>query len=469
VFNFKKMRPLLAVAALGAAALFPVAALATGGGYEDGGHDYEQGKDEGKGGYYGHKGGGQDTEQSVKGGDQTVDQSNTAEVVQKQGNGNFNLAPALSKGVFGGFDSGSQCGKCDYGGKGKSGHQEEPSATTRNSQGNDNDAHAKVLQGNWADQSQRSNQDQSVMPGSSSPWSKGGEQDADQSAKGGDQDVHQGNDASVAQKQGNHNFNLGPALALGSGALSDPGCGCEGKDRGDGKSKNFGGHDDGANTSNYQGNGNDADAWVLQGNHADQSQRANQDQSVMSGATGLFGKSGEQDAEQKAEGGDQTAHQSNTADVTQKQGNGNVNVSPALSVFGGDAETTNYQGNHNDADATVAQGNDADQSQGANQDQTVMSGVTGMFGRAGEQDAEQKVEGGDQSATQSNDGSVEQKQGNGNINVSPAISIFGGDAESKNYQGNGNDADATVAQGNSADQSQTARQTSILSPLLGGN
>ena len=79
---------------------------------------------------------------------------------------------------------------------------------------------------------------------------------------------------------------------------------------------------------------------------------------------------------------------------------------------------------------------------------------------------------------------VEQKQGNGNVNFSPAIAFgkgkgrenlcyskcgnsgkepgyghsFGGDAETKTYQGNGNEATAHVGQANSADQSQTSHQ-----------
>ena len=39
--------------------------------------------------------------------------------------------------------------------------------------------------------------------------------------------------------------------------------------------------------------------------------------------------------------GDQTVgEQSNDADLTQKQGNGNLNIAPAVAIFG-DAETTN--------------------------------------------------------------------------------------------------------------------------------
>ena len=53
------------------------------------------------------------------------------------------------------------------------------------------------------------------------------------------------------------------------------------------------------------------------------------------------------------EGGDQSVDgQSNDADVTQEQGNGNVNVSPAIAV-GGDASTHNEQGNGNTAVAFV--------------------------------------------------------------------------------------------------------------------
>ena len=67
--------------------------------------------------------------------------------------------------------------------------------------------------------------------------------------------------------------------------------------------------------------------------------------------------------------GDQTVgEQKNDADVTQEQGNDNLAITPALGL-GGDAETTNKQGNGNEAEAEVEQENDVDQSQDSTQKQ----------------------------------------------------------------------------------------------------
>jgi hypothetical protein len=62
---------------------------------------------------------------------------------------------------------------------------------------------------------------------------------------------------------------------------------------------------------------------------------------------------------------------------------------------------------------------------------------------------------------QKNDADVTQAQGNGNLNIAPAVSILG-DAESTNAQGNGNTATAAVDQSNSVDQSQSSIQTQSL-------
>jgi hypothetical protein len=71
--------------------------------------------------------------------------------------------------------------------------------------------------------------------------------------------------------------------------------------------------------------------------------------------------------------GDQSVgEQKNDADVTQAQGNGNLNVSPAIAI-GGDAETKNEQGNGNVAKSDIDQENDVDQSQDSYQRQTLTS------------------------------------------------------------------------------------------------
>ena len=88
---------------------------------------------------------------------------------------------------------------------------------------------------------------------------------------------------------------------------------------------------------------------------------------------------------QSVSGGDQSVDQYNTSAVTQKQGNDNLNVSPAVSLFGpkhepskgkdgwkkghGRASTWNAQGNGNEAVALVSQENDAWQRQSAWQSQ----------------------------------------------------------------------------------------------------
>ena len=166
----------------------------------------------------------------------------------------------------------------------------------------------------------------------------------------------------------------------------------------------------------------------------------------------LPGQSGTQDATF----GDQTAQQSNTADVSQKQGNGNVNVSPAIAIFG-DAETKTVQGSGNTATANVDQSNSADQSQSSEQKQSLdQEGGSSCCGGQS-QTGEQTAYFGDQAAQQSNTADVDQWQGNGNLNIAPAVSVFG-DAETKTIQGSGNEANANVTQSNEASQSQDSTQ-----------
>ncbi|HET6683059.1 MAG TPA: hypothetical protein VFG75_05125, partial [Gaiella sp.] len=166
-----------------------------------------------------------------------------------------------------------------------------------------------------------------------------------------------------------------------------------------------------ASTWNAQGNGNKAVAVVGQGNAADQSQDVAQKQSVTSDGgccvephkpyesncktpkqpEHLCGGTPGQAAEQSVWGGDQSVgKQRNEADVTQEQGNGNVNVSPAI-AFGGkkhdscspcwkdkggdggsSASTWNAQGNGNNAVAGVWQGNTATQTQSVWQGQSLI-------------------------------------------------------------------------------------------------
>ena len=112
-----------------------------------------------------------------------------------------------------------------------------------------------------------------------------------------------------------------------------------------------------------------------------------------------------QTAEQTATFGDQTAQQSNTADVTQKQGNLNGSFAPAIAFgkgkarkgdpcdstcgkpaygghsLGGDAETETVQGSGNTATANVGQANSADQSQTSYQRQNVVDMCKGLIYR----------------------------------------------------------------------------------------
>ena len=162
--------------------------------------------------------------------------------------------------------------------------------------------------------------------------------------------------------------------------------------------------------------------------------------------------------------GDQTVgEQKNDADVTQEQGNGNVNLSPAIAI-GGDATATNEQGNDNYASSDVDQENDVDQSQESTQNQSLdQSGSSGDCCTDQSQSGEQKTYGGDQSVEeQRNDADVTQAQGNGNVNVSPAIAVFG-DAETTNEQGNDNVAKSDIDQENDVDQSQSSTQKQELS------
>ena len=172
--------------------------------------------------------------------------------------------------------------------------------------------------------------------------------------------------------------------------------------------------------------------------------------------------------------GDQSVgEQKNDADVSQYQGNGNVNIAPAIAIFG-DAETSNEQGNDNTAIAVVDQSNSVDQSQSSIQKQAVEQDGTSCCGGQS-QTGEQSTSFGDQSVgKQRNDADVSQDQGNGNVNIAPAVSIGGkkgnscdwkcesartdGGTETTNSQGNGNTAVAWVGQSNSVDQSQAAFQ-----------
>ena len=165
--------------------------------------------------------------------------------------------------------------------------------------------------------------------------------------------------------------------------------------------------------------------------------------------------------------GDQTVgEQKSDPDVTQAQGNGNLSIAPAIGILG-NAETTNAQGNGNTATATVGQSNSVDQSQSSFQKQSLdQDGAHCCGGQS--QTGTQKVYGGDQTVEkQRNDADVNQWQGNGNLNIAPAIALLG-DAETRNYQGNGNRADADVTQSNSVMQSQSSTQKQELTQDGGG-
>jgi hypothetical protein len=369
---------------------------------------------------------GQSGTQVVDLGNQSVgEQKNDADVTQEQGNGNLNIVPAI--GLFG-------------------------DAETKNEQGNDNYAESDVDQRNDVDQLQESTQKQSLDQNGS--CCDGRSQTGEQTTYGGDQSVDkQENDADVTQKQGNGNINVSPAIAI------------------------FGD----AETQNEQGNGNVAKSDVDQENDVDQSQSATQTRDATQGrgvgsccapkkGYGEYEQNGccdgqSQTGEQKTSFGDQyVGEQKNDADVTQKQGNENVSVSPAIAIFG-DAKTTNEQGNGNYAKSDVDQKNDVDQTQESYQGQSLEQGgaSNGKCCGGRSQSGEQTTYGGDQSVDkQENDADVTQKQGNGNINVSPAIAIFG-DAETRNYQGNHNTAKSDVDQRNDVDQTQSAKQKQDLS------
>jgi hypothetical protein len=290
----------------------------------------------------------------------------------------------------------------------------------------------------------------------------GGSQQGTQSTTFGDQTVgEQRNDADVTQAQGNGNVNVSPALAI------------------------FGD----AETSNVQGSGNKAEADVDQSNEATQSQDSTQSQRLdQNGGSCCGGQS--QTGEQSTTFGDQTVgEQRNDADVDQYQGNGNLNISPAIAIFG-DASTSNEQGSGNRADASVEQSNTATQSQAAEQSQSLEQ--SGSGGRKGgsccggqSQTGEQSTTFGDQTVgEQRNDADVDQYQGNGNLNISPAIAIGGkeescrskcgasakraGDTSTSNVQGSGNRASTDVDQSNSVSQTQSASQAQDLTQSGGG-
>jgi hypothetical protein len=190
---------------------------------------------------------------------------------------------------------------------------------------------------------------------------------------------------------------------------------------------------------------------------------------------------------QSATFGDQTVgEQKNTAEVTQAQGNGNVNIAPAIAIFG-DASTKNAQGNGNSAQADIDQSNTANQSQGSTQSQQLeQDGGSCCGGQS--QTGEQATSFGDQTVgEQRNEATVEQYQGNGNVNLSPALafggkeeacrskcggpskSSGGGGATTSNSQGNGNTAQAHVGQSNAVSQAQSSSQSQELVQSGGGD
>jgi hypothetical protein len=294
----------------------------------------------------------------------------------------------------------------------------------------------------------------------------------------GDQTVgEQKNDADVTQAQGNGNLSIAPAVAI------------------------FGD----AQTWNAQGNGNTATANVDQSNSDEQTQSSTQKQWLdQNGGACCDGQS--QTGTQTVYGGDQSVEkQKNDADVDQRQGNGNVNIAPAIALFG-DAETWNAQGNGNTATANVDQSNAVEQTQSSIQKQALERdgdtcckpyascepkhecspkghGESPAWKEKGgsccdgqSQTGEQETTFGDQTVgKQKNDADVTQKQGNGNVNVSPAVALggkhescgstckgsspsHGRDAKTVSGQGNGNTAGAWVDQSNSVTQTQDARQ-----------
>jgi hypothetical protein len=194
-----------------------------------------------------------------------------------------------------------------------------------------------------------------------------------------------------------------------------------------------------------------------------------------------------QDATEVTSFGDQSVgEQKNDADVTQAQGNGNLNIAPAVGLFG-NAETTTVQGSGNEATANVDQSNSVDQSQSSYQKQFLTRkggecckpshAPKGKHGAWKEPDrccdgqsqtGEQKAVFGDQYVgKQKNDAEVTQKQGNWNGSFAPAFGFFG-DAQTKTVQGSWNDANANVDQSNSVDQSQTSYQRQSLVDMCKG-
>jgi hypothetical protein len=393
-------------------------------------------------------------EQKTYGGDQKVEeQENEADVEQKQGNGNVAISPAIA--IFG-------------------------DAETTNKQGNGNYASSDIDQENEVEQSQDSYQRQSLdQSGSGGRCCHGSSQTGEQKTYGGDQKVEeQENEADVEQKQGNGNVAISPAIAI------------------------FGD----AKTTNYQGNGNVAKSDIDQENEVEQSQSSTQKQELTQNGGGCCeakkgsGKHGygtkecgcdsgsSQTGEQKTSFGDQKVEeQENEADVTQKQGNGNFALSPAIAIgggrpdscnstcskslhpHGGNAETANYQGNGNYAKSDIDQENEVEQSQDSYQRQSLtQSGSNGCCGHDQTQTGTQKTYFGDQKVEeQENEADVDQWQGNGNFALSPAVAL-GGDATTRNYQGNGNVAKSDIDQENEVEQSQDSTQKQYLTQEGGG-
>ena len=109
--------------------------------------------------------------------------------------------------------------------------------------------------------------------------------------------------------------------------------------------------------------------------------------------------------------------------MTQKQGNGNVNVSPAVSL-GGDARPGTLRERQRGV-RRRRQSNEAKQAQSSEQKQRCdASRRRSTPLRPSCADGLAVVDGGDQTVEkQSNDAEVTQKQGNENVNVSPALAF----------------------------------------------
>jgi hypothetical protein len=287
-------------------------------------------------------------EQTASNERQESSQSNSATVVNEQGNGNVNTPVQTSAGGLNGMKS--KCGGC---GDSSGGNHND------SKQGSGNSAPTHISQSNTSEQTQsnRQNQDLSQSGSGQGCCSSGQSQTGTQDASNEGQTNDQSNSATVVNAQGNGNVNAPVQVTV------------VGDNRNEAK----------------QGSYNSAPTRISQTNTSDQTQSNRQHQDLsQSGAGGHCCGGGEQTqtGQQTASNERQESTQSNSASVTNQQGNGNLNAPVQTGGRGiwtaskcggcyssGGNQNEAKQGSGNSAPTHISQSNTSEQTQSNRQHQ----------------------------------------------------------------------------------------------------